>query len=1571
MSDISRRVANLTPEQRALLEKRLRSDGGRSQRSEPIAVIGVGCRLPGGVAGAEGYWQLLRDGIDAISEVPGDRWDNATLYDADPDAPGRISTRWGGFVEGVDRFDAGYFSISPREAVRMDPQQRLLLEVAVEALEDAGLPLDKLAGSQTGVFVGAHGHASDYLWLQYTDPASMDPFTGTGTANNLFAGRLSYVFDLHGPAIVVDTACSSSLAAVHLAVQSLRSRESSMALAAGVNLILGPHFSIAASRMHMLAPDGRCKAFDQRADGFVRSEGCGVVVLKRLVEALADGDPIRAVIRGSAMNQDGHTNGITAPNGNAQRAVIERALRDAGIDAGSVGFVEAHGTGTALGDPIEVEALSATVGKGMATDHPCFIGSVKTNIGHLEGAAGIAGLIKSVLVLQHREIPRNLHFTGLNPHISVAGTRFVFPTTLESWRAASGPRIAGVSSFGWSGTNTHVVLEEAPARSDEASGDPGPFFLPLSARSPAALQALAKSYRDRIAGVPEAELRSICCTASMHRTHYDHRLAAVALDGDEMAIRVEEALAGPPPRRIIECPTVVFVFPGQGSQWQGMGRSLLRREPVFREAIEQCDAAIRSEVGWSLLQVLQGEVPGDDIGMLQPTLFAMQVALAVLWRSWGIVPEAVVGHSMGEVAAAHVAGILDLVDATRIICRRSALLRRIAGRGAMALVELPIDDARAACAEHADRVAVAVANGPRSTVLSGDSDTLNAIVARLTLRNVFCRPVKVDVASHSPQVDVLRGDLLQALAGVVPRDGQVPLYSTVDAAQRRGRELGPEYWVRNLREPVRFFDAVQRLLGDRFDAFVEISPHPVLLPSIEDAITEGTADAITVASLRRDHDERMEMLGGLARLYGRGASVNWAHLWPQRTRVATLPAYPWQRERFWVDDLKPAADLSWMTRKPGTDATQDTRSWLFTPEWRASLHPGPWTATERGAWLLLADRSGRGDALAARLARAGQEVWVVRAAASFAPTGAQSFDVRPGVLEDINRVIERISQSAAPLLGVVHLWNLDAPADIDDITALEHFEIEVCASVVAVVRALVGRDNGRMPRLTIVTAGAQSPDGRAISLAQTPVWGLGRVIAEEHPECWGGLVDLDPADPADASASRLVLELANAESEDGIALAGSGSRFVLRLQPFVTKAVSRFGCDPDASYLITGGLGGVGLETARWLAERGARHLVLAGRSGMPPRERWDQPGAESIWQQVNAIRRIEAMGVQVYPVSLDVADQAAVEHLLQDDTAPARPPIRGIIHAAAVAEGCLIHQLDVPSLRRVLRPKLVGAAVLVRATRDRHLDFLVLYSSIGSLLGQAGLASYAAANAFLDSFAVALAQRGVRALAVNWGAWTEVGLARTAGPRRGIAEFELRGIRGFDAQAGTEALGYLLEGGAVSALVAPVDWKRFAEVASRTRLPSLVRDLGRQNSTTPLAEAQGFRQQLDAALPGERTAMLIEYLRGQLAEVLRLPVACIESEAPMGTLGLESLTALEFRKRIEIALGARLSATVMWNYPTIAALATHLLGRVYADATPVRTVAPDPGRLSTCAAAELSEEEAIAALLPDRGVPR
>ena len=702
----------------------------------------------------------------------------------------------------------------------MDPQQRIMLEVAYDALDHAGLAREQLAGTRMGIFVGVHGHASDYLLLQNANLDALDSFSGTGAAHNLLAGRLSFLLDTHGPAMVVDTACSSSLVALHLAIQSLRLGELSSALVGGVNLILTPNFTIAASRMHMLAPDGRCKAFDCRADGFVRSEGCGVVVLKRLSDALANRDAILAVIRGSAINQDGHTNGITAPNGLAQRRVIERALADAGVTGEQISFVEAHGTGTALGDPIEIEALSATIGVSNRDAEPCYVGSVKTNIGHLEGAAGIVGLIKASLVLKHGEIPPNLHFTELNPHIKIAGTRLKFPQSVETWKPTNTPRLASVSSFGWSGTNAHVILEEPPADAARLQAPAHDVrVLAISARSSEALAAMTQRMRDRLRDNPPIDIDDLCFTAAVRRSHHEYRLAAVGRSVTDLANGIDAAVEGRIATASAAPPRIAFVFPGHGAQWSGMGRSLLVTEPTFRDAIMRCDAAIRDEAGWSLLEQIQSPPDAtriNDVQIAQPALFAFGVALAELWTSWGIMPGAVVGHSMGEIGAAHVAGAISLEDATRIICRRSQLLQQVAGQGGMLLVELSLGDAQQAIAAFEGQLSIGAVNGPRSTVIAGDHGALERISAILTARDIFCRIVKGSPPGHSHHVEPFVRTLRADVAAVQPRMARIPIYSTVTAEAQRGELFDAHYWVRNFREPVRFLDAVRGLLRDGF-----------------------------------------------------------------------------------------------------------------------------------------------------------------------------------------------------------------------------------------------------------------------------------------------------------------------------------------------------------------------------------------------------------------------------------------------------------------------------------------------------------------------------------------------------------------------------------------------------------------------------------------------------------------------------------------------------------------------------------------------------------------------------------
>lgn len=891
---------------------------------EPIAIIGIGCRFPGGADDPESFWRLLRDGVDAIVEVPPDRWSTAAYYHPNSARRATAVTRWGGFLrQRIDEFDAHFFGISPREAAHLDPMQRWILETAWEALEDGGQVPERLAGSSTGVFVGAFTEDVKIFWMNERNRELFDAHTGTGAAMTMVANRLSYLFDFHGPSVALDTACSSSLVAVHLACQSLWNGECALALAGGVNAMFKPEYTIVESKAGMLSPDGRCKTFDARANGYVRGEGAGIVLLKPLSRARADGDPIYALIRGTAVNQDGHTNGITVPSHDAQKALMEAACRRAGISPGQLQYVEAHGTGTPVGDPIEANALAAALASARPDGERCAIGSVKTNLGHLEAAAGVAGLIKTVLCLTHRQIPPHLHLQELNPQIPLDDLCIRIPRTLEAWPDGPRPALAAVNSFGFGGTNAHVILEEAPspASASERPSEEQPAhraeLVPLSARSPEALRAYARRYGEytRDGSTP---LQDVAYTASMRRSHHNHRLAVVAHSTEELAARLDayasgEACPGMTSGRKAagRAPRLVFVCSGMGPQWWAMGRELLAQEPVFRAVIERCDALLRTYSGWSLLDELTADEAGSRMAetrIAQPANFALQVALAALWRSWGVEPDAIVGHSAGEVAAAYLAGAMSLEEATRVIYHRSRLQHQTTGQGRLVAVGLPLDEATRALAGYEDRVSIAAVNSPSAVTLVGDPDALDEIVAPLQQREIFCRFLKVAVPYHSHYMDPLRDELLDVLRGLDLRATTLPLYSTVTGTEIDGRDLNAGYWWRNVREPVLFARATDRLIEAGHDVFLELSPHPVLVTSIKECLAQREQAGTTLASLRRQTEERATMLESLGTLYALGYPVDFGALHSDGGRVVRLPAYPWQRERYWEESAESAQD---------------------------------------------------------------------------------------------------------------------------------------------------------------------------------------------------------------------------------------------------------------------------------------------------------------------------------------------------------------------------------------------------------------------------------------------------------------------------------------------------------------------------------------------------------------------------------------------------------------------------------------------------------------------------------------
>src|ERR1700730_11029857 len=902
MGTIFDRVSAMPADKRDALTQQF-DKASRIAAAEPVAVVGIGCRFPGGAVGPEGYWNFLANGGDGISEIPPDRWNAEEYYDPDQFAPGRMSSKWGGFLPDVAGFDADYFGISPREAEAMDPQQRLMLEVAYEALEHAGIATADLSGVRAAVMMGVY--YGEYQTISAANPDTIDAYSATGNAHAVAVGRIAYLLGLRGPAVAIDSACSSSLVTIHLACQSLRLRESDLALAGGVSLILRPETQIAMAKWGMLSPNGRCYSFDSRADGFVRGEGCGVVVLKRLTDAVRDGDRVLAVVRGSAVNQDGRSNGLTAPNTIAQQDVIRSALRSADVTAGSVNYIEAHGTGTGLGDPIEFEALADQYGRG---ESQCALGAVKSNFGHLEAAAGIAGFIKAALSVQRAQIPPNLNFSQWNPAIDPSPTRLFVPTELSPWPAEEGPRRAAVSSFGIGGTNAHVVIEQGP--------DPGPVS-GADSRSPGRTLTVSGKTEQRIAswataladwmvdegaGVPLAD---VAHTVNHYRSRHNKFATVSARDRAEAVAGLRALAAGQAtpgvvgPREAPRGSGTVFLYSGQGSQWEGMGRQLLADEPAFAAAIDGLERDFVAQVGFSLRDLLTAGEPVVGIERIQPVLVGMQLALTALWRSYGVEPDAVIGHSMGEVTAAVVAGALSPADGLKVIATRSRLMSRLSGQGAMALLELGAAEAEKLVGQYPD-VTVAVYAAPEQTVIAGPPEQVDAAIEAVDAQGLLARRVEVDVASHHPTVDPILAELKDALSDVKPMTPRIPLISTV--GQSGGGEVlsfGADYWVVNLRNPVRFSQAVAKAAENHAN-FVEVSPHPLLRHAINGTLESAKprGGAQVSGTLTRDNPETLTFHTQLATV-GRPPPAA-AHNPGDTKRLIDRPPPPWQHVRYWA-----------------------------------------------------------------------------------------------------------------------------------------------------------------------------------------------------------------------------------------------------------------------------------------------------------------------------------------------------------------------------------------------------------------------------------------------------------------------------------------------------------------------------------------------------------------------------------------------------------------------------------------------------------------------------------------------
>ncbi|MGE0216905.1 SDR family NAD(P)-dependent oxidoreductase [Mycolicibacterium sp.] len=1386
-----------TPDRRAIITEALRKIDDLTARLEiaeraevePIAVVGIGCRLPGGVENSADFWKLLCDGESGVIRVPADRWDADAFYSPDYSVPGTICNREGGFLTAwqPDEFDAEFFAIAPREAAAMDPQQRLLLEVAWEALEDAAINPRTLRGSATGVFIGLT--TSDYYHsvIGKLAPEEIDPYIPFGNAPNFAAGRLSYFLGLRGPTVVSDSACSSSLVSIHLACQSLRRGESDHALAAGVNLILSPENNIACSRWGMLAPDGLCKTFDADANGYVRSEGCGVVVLKRLSDAVRDGDRVLAVVRGSAVNQDGASSGQTVPNGPAQQELMRKALETARVAPSDIDYIEAHGTGTALGDPIELDALSAVYGD-RAGSAPLVLGSVKTNLGHLESAAGVTGFIKTVLSVHHGYIPKQLHFRKLTPQAGPGAQNFHIAAESLDWPdTGERPRRAAVSSFGVSGTNAHIVVEQAPDREVVATQpEPPVSTLVVTGKSPARIASLAGRLADWLQ-TPQAAgygLADIADTLNHHRAQHP-RFATVAAADREQAVAGLRALAGGYPAPGVVGPNdpalgtgTVFLYSGQGSQWAGMGKRLLADEPAFAAAVDELEPDFVAQAGFSLRDVLTSGETVVGIDRIQPVLVGVQLALTALWRSYGVTPDAVIGHSMGEVTAAVVSGALSTADGLKVISTRSRLMKRLSGQGAMALLELDAEAADKLIADY-DGLTVAVYASAHQTVIAGPPDQVDAAIAVVDAQDKLARRVDVDVASHHPIVDPILADLRTELAGLAPRTPEISIIVTTDGRPTDGScVFDADHWVANLRNPVRFARAVATAGQDK-SIFVEVSPHPLLSYAIKDTLAGPVGDGNqaprphrNLPTLQRDANDTVTF----------HTNLNATHTvrppkTPQRGARVPLPFTPWHHGHHWIRADRAAEPVQHNGIAVDRPADGGYHEWFHQLTWPVRELPQGGSDVP---WLVISDDAGA--ALAELL-------------------GPGSHALPLSVLDDADAL-------RAALPGVAHIVYAPpaGPARFDAGPAYAEFH-----RLRRLVVALAATTDA--PRLYVVTRNAQPvTDGDRANPAHAVLWGQLRTLALEHPEFWGGVVDVDDALPAELLAPYLRAEAAVTDADrDDQAVYRAGERRVPRLAPRPLPAVPLTRLESGTSHLVIGATGNVGPHLIRQLAEMGAGTVVAVSRRGT---------GLAEL-----AAELAEA-GTTLVEVAADAADEASMAAVFARFGADL-PPLDGIYLASLAGGEALLADMTDDDVAPMFRAKVDAAAVLHKLSLRTPVRRFVLFSSITGLLGSRAVAHYTAANAFADAFAHARRAVGLAATVVDWGLWKSWSDAQP--------QMKAAGLEPMPNEVAIRMLPAVLSPDAgVQTVVAGADWGRLAD-AYRMRAAVKVLD---HLVSAPTAEA-------------------------------------------------------------------------------------------------------------------------------------
>ena len=1619
-AESAKSILSRTQKNLELLQKRL-EDNEFSERSsnEPVAIVGIGCRYPGGVRDPDSFWDVISKGIDTITDIPPNRFNVEDLYSETPGKVGKISHRQGGYLEDIDKFDAAFFGISPREARLMDPQQRLLLETAWESLEDAGLPLARVSGTKTGVFLGIW--SGDYEFHMTNDIEDLDLHVTTGGGRYVGAGRLSHFFDFRGPSLSLDTACSSSLVAVHLACQSLRQKESTMALACAVNLILDPYISVAYSRVEMLSPFARCRFGDKKAGGYVRSEGVAVLTLKLLSDARANNDPIYAIIRGSAVTNEGHTEDLMVhPGVEGQKIMLDAAYKSAGISPADVQYVECHGTGTRVGDPVELTALGKTMGKNR--DTPLLVGSIKTNFGHTEAAAGMAGLIKTALSLKYKKIPPSLHFETPNPNIPWEEFSIKVQTELSDWPERSRPAIAGVSAFGISATNAHIILEEAPANSSAPTlpgksaltqNSPAPEensfrLLTISAHTREALRDRSLAWAKLLEDDSSIDYLNLIHTANLRRSHLTHRLSSVGADIKEHSENLKafargEDLGPDKQNRVYsgEISGSVFVASGQGPAFWPLTPELTLQFPIFLKILNQCDQILKGYAGWSLLEELTRPSNNSRLNrteFTQPALCAIQIALFELWKSLGVKPEVVIGHSMGEVPAAYMAGALSLEDTLLVIYHRGRLIQRLCGQGKMAFVELAQDELKEWLVPFENKLSIGAINSPKNTVISGDAREIENLVIKLKNENIFCKILEsVDFASHSPQMESIQDELNGALTDVKPRACDIKFLSTVTSEFLSGDKLDNAYWSNNIRETVIFGPSIEFLYNNGYRTFLEIAPHPALAGSITRCLSKYGEDederALILYSLEKGRSQTKSFLNAAGALYTKGHPVDFHALHPDKGTLTRLPPFPWQRETYWYEKKNG-------TKRPQTRSQKETPVISRTVQaaenaglppketihynifWEEKIRERNKSGNgEQNEYLIFANRHGPGEELKSILEKNHANVRLVYPSEpenetkdEIIFTGQDIIHISPDQQSHYEALLKKFPDTNK----IIYLWGLEYNREQElSLKTLQESEGPGGAFALLLLKAIFTAQGNDIPRLWLVSQGARSLEitgedkgdssARHKGFLGAPLWGLGRSVHMEHPRIYCGVLDLEPGENVDEAARILAEECESFETENQIAFR-RGKRYVPRLKPTVApKGTISF--KRDATYIITGGLGELGLETARWAVARGAKNIVLTARNTLPPRATWDTIDKDDPrFKKIQAVRDISSLGARIAVIKADVSDPVRMGQIF-DQMKQKLPPIKGIFHAAGFVEEREINDMSSSEFLDLLAPKTRGTLILHEATRESKLDFFVMFSSTAAVFGAAFAAHYSAANNFLDSFADYRIRNNLPALSINWGPWEKLGL----GAEKTRSNMERSGYRNISASQAIGSLEGLLARKQGRQIISAFEWTTFKSVyEAKARNQFLEHIITEENTPRPLIpegrppSSNGhspFLKKFSLTPGSKQRVLLINHVRSQVGKVLGLnPSQQMEKRQGFFQSGMDSTMAIELVRLLSHDVGIDLKSTIAFDYPNIEALSDHLLLQVV-NFKKVDTPSPPP-RVET-------REREITTRLPATGVDR